>query len=372
MTRLPLVDLKWQHKEIEAEVEDGLRELFARTAFILGPYVADFEAAYAKFSNVPHVIGVGSGTDALELGIRALDIGQGDEVILPANTFIATALAVTRSGATPVLVDCDPIYQLIDPKAIEVALTHKTRAIIPVHLFGHMAPMAPILSLANSRELLVIEDAAQSHGATQSGNAAATQSQMAATSFYPGKNLGAYGDAGAVITKSASLAARVRKLRNYGSDTKGHHPEQGFNSRLDAIQAVVLSAKLKRLAHWNDLRRNAASTYSELLAEVDGIRLPRTSPENCPVWHLYVIRVKDRDSVLAGLHQRGIAAGIHYPVPVHLLGAFAELNRPQGSFPHAESAAKEVLSLPLFPGITVTEQERVVGALCDVLMEKDK
>ena len=262
MNSVPLVDLSWQHAKVSADIDAGLRALIATTSFILGPQVAEFENSYATFSEIPHVIGVGSGTDALELALRALNIGTGDEVILPANSFIATALAVIRAGAIPVLTDCDPTYQLMDPSAFEAAVTTRTRAIIPVHLFGQMAPMEPILSIARANGLAVLEDGAQSQGATQNGNGAAHDSDIAATSFYPGKNIGAYGDGGAVLTKSDVLADKVRRLRNYGGDEKYHHPERGFNSRLDSVQAVVLSAKLKHLPHWNELRRKAAGIYA--------------------------------------------------------------------------------------------------------------
>jgi dTDP-4-amino-4,6-dideoxygalactose transaminase len=367
MDSVPLADLRWQHAKVAAEIERGFRELFATTSFVLGPHVAEFETSYARFSKVPHVIGVGSGTDALELALRALNIGPGDEVILPANSFIATALAVVRAGARPVLADCDSSFQLMDPSMIEAAITTRTRAIIPVHLFGQMAPMEPILSIARAKGLAVLEDAAQSQGAIQNGSATAHGTDIAATSFYPGKNLGAYGDGGAVLTKSKVHADKIRRLRSYGSDVKYHHPDRGFNSRLDAMQAVVLSVKLKHLAHWNELRRKAAGIYAEILGEIEGIKLPEVAPGNISVWHLYVVRVENRDEVITGLHQRGIGAAIHYPIPIHLQGAFADLKAKKGSFPNTEHAAAEILSLPLFPGISVPQQERVAVALRDSL-----
>jgi dTDP-4-amino-4,6-dideoxygalactose transaminase len=306
---------------------------------------------------------VANGTDALELALRAAGAGAGDEVLLPANTFIATALAVVRAGATPVLVDCDPVHHLIDVAQIERRLTARTRAVIPVHLFGQMAQMGPILDLAASRGLAVIEDAAQAQGATQSGRAAGTVGLAAGTSFYPVKNLGCYGDGGAITTNDDALAGKLRALRNYGSEVKYHHPEMGFNSRLDDLQAAILSAKLPRLAGWNQARRTAAARYDQMLADVPALRLPRTVPGNEHIFHLYVVRVPDREAVMAKMHADGIAAGVHYPVPVHLQGAFRHLGHAPGDFPVTEEAAAHMLSLPLFPHITPAQQEQVAGVL---------
>jgi dTDP-4-amino-4,6-dideoxygalactose transaminase len=360
--KIPLVDLGASHREVATEVAAGWAAVLETTAFVLGKAVKEFEDAYAKFIGAKHCIGVANGTDALELAARAAGIGPGDEVILPTNTFIATALAVARAGATPVLVDCDPTYQLIDVDQVERRITPRTKAIMPVHLFGQMAAMERIAEIASARRLLVVEDAAQSQGAGRNGTRAGTVGIAAGTSFYPGKNLGAYGDAGAVTTNSDEIAAKVRALRNYGSEVKYHHPETGFNSRLDTLQAVVLSAKLQRLARWNEARRRAAAHYDELLAGVSGVQAVRTAPGNEHVFHLYVVRVPRRDDVLAKLNAEGIGAGIHYPVPVHLQGAFKHLGHKPGDFPVAERAAAEILSLPLFPEITPEQQARVVDA----------
>lgn len=362
MTPIPLVDLKAQHAEIADEVSAGFARVIADTAFILGPAVREFEEAFARYCEVSHCVGVANGTDAIELTLRALGIGPGDEVIVPANTFIATALGVVRAGARPVLVDCDG-YQLLDPGRIEAALTPKTRAVMPVHLFGQIADMKTIGEIAAARGLFVIEDAAQSQGARRNGRRSGSFGLAAATSFYPGKNIGAYGDAGAVLTSSDEIAARLRKLRNWGSETKYHHPEIGFNSRLDTLQAVVLSAKLARLDAWNEARRRAAARYDALLSGIEGIELPRTLPGNEHVWHLYVIRVPRRDEVLAKLNAEGIGAGIHYPVPLHLHGALRDLGYRKGDFPVAEKAATEILSLPMYPHISQEDQERVAEAL---------
>jgi len=361
---IPLVDLKAQDAEVRAEVEAGWKSVLDRTAFVLGPEVAEFEAAFADFSGAAHCIGVANGTDALELALRAAGVGPGDEVLVPANTFIASALAVARAGAVPVLTDVDADTQLIDPADAARRVTARTKAVLPVHLFGQMAPMTDIERLAAEHGLVVVEDAAQSQGAAQRGRGSGTIGLAAGTSFYPGKNLGAYGDAGAVLTNDDDVAAKVRALRNYGSEVKYHHPETGFNSRLDTVQAVVLSAKLKRLAAWNEARRAAARRYDELLADLAGeVRLPVARDENEHVWHLYVVRVDERDRVLKALNDAGVGAGIHYPVPVHLQGAFASLGHKDGDFPETEAASREILSLPMYPHITASQQEQVVDAL---------
>ena len=361
--QIPLVDLKSQHDQIWAEVESGWAKVVERTAFVLGAEVEQFEQEFAAFSGVAHCIGVANGTDALELALRAEKVGPGDEVIVPANTFIASALAVARTGAQPVLVDIDPDTQLLDVELAAAAVTPATKAIMPVHLFGQMAPMRPLLQLASDRGLLVVEDAAQAQGAKQEGIGAGAFGSIAGTSFYPGKNLGAYGDAGAVLTNDEVLARRVRALRNYGSEEKYHHPEIGFNSRLDTLQAVVLSAKLRHLGTWNEQRRAAARRYEELLADVEEVVRPSTADGNDHVWHLYVVRVQERDRVLQELQAAGVGAGIHYPVPIHLQGSFAHLGKAVGSYPVAERAAAEILSLPMFAEITAEQQQRVVDVL---------
>jgi dTDP-4-amino-4,6-dideoxygalactose transaminase len=368
LTPIPLVDLAAQHAAVADEVAEGWGEVLARAAFIGGPQVEAFERDYAKFLGVPHCVGTANGTDALEIALRALGIGCGDECILPANTFIATAEAVSRAGATPVLVDCaDDDTYLIDTDAVEGAVTSRTAAIIPVHLYGQAAPVERLLPLAKRIGALVVEDAAQAHGAFRNGRSAGTLGDVAATSFYPGKNLGAYGDAGAALTASDEVATHMRMLCDHGSPAKYQHEVRGFNSRLDTLQAVVLSAKLRRLAAWNGARRAAAMRYDELLCGCDGIVRPRTLDGNEHVWHLYTVRMPQRDRVLEELHAAGVGAGVHYPVPVHLTRAFAELGRGPGTFPVAERAARELLSLPLFPEITPDQQQRVACALMSAL-----
>lgn len=364
-TPIPLVDLGWQHRQIEDEVRAGFERVFADTSFVLGPEAERFERAYARYTGVRHCVGVGNGTDAVELALRAAGIGRGDEVLIPANTFVATAEGVLRTGADIVLADCDEHF-LLDPESVAERITPRTRAVVPVHLYGQLAPMKGVAAAVDDG-VLVIEDAAQSQGATQDGRAPGAFGVAAATSFYPGKNLGAYGDAGAVTTDSDEVAARLRALRNHGGVRRYEHGEFGVNSRLDGLQGVVLSAKLARLDGWNAARRAAAARYDELLADRPDVVRPRTAPGNEHVWHLYVVRVPRRDDVLATLAAAGIGAGIHYPAPVHLLSPFAHLGSGPGSFPRAEAGAAEILSLPLFPGITAQQQERVAAELRSAL-----
>jgi dTDP-4-amino-4,6-dideoxygalactose transaminase len=363
MANIPLVDLGAQHRQVADEVARGFASVLETTSFILGKEVKQFEEAFATFMGTKHCVAVANGTDALELALRAAGIGPGDEVIVPTNTFIASALAVARAGATPVLVDCDPVHYMLDVEQAAAKVGPKTRAVMPVDLYGQVAPMEAVEALAAKHGLAIIEDAAQAQGAKRKGRGAGTFGVAAGTSFYPGKNLGAYGDGGAVTTSSDEIAAKVRALRNYGSEVKYHHPETGFNSRLDTLQAVVLLAKLKRLAAWNENRRAAARRYDELLAGVAGITLPRTMEGNEHIWHLYVVRVPKRDEVLKRLNADGIGAGIHYPVPVHLQGAFKHLGHRAGDFPVAEKAGGEIISLPMFGEITPEQQERVVDRL---------
>jgi dTDP-4-amino-4,6-dideoxygalactose transaminase len=361
--KVPLVDLVAQQGDVQDAVRAGLGDIFATGAFIGGPQVAAFEREYADFLGVQHCVGVGNGTDALELALRALGVTVGGEVVLPVNTFIATAEAVSRIGATPVFVDVDEDHLLMDPTQVDKAITPQTQAIVAVHLFGQAAPMEALADVASSHEVPLVEDAAQAQGARRFGRSCGGMGRIAATSFYPGKNLGAAGDAGAVTTNDDELAERVRLLSAHGSRRKYEHEVVGLNSRLDAVQAVVLRAKLERLAAWNEKRRAAARRYDEMLADVDGVRLPRTLEGNEHIWHLYVVRVADRDRVVRELNEAGVGAAIHYPTPLHLTPAYAFLEQGPGSHPVTESAASEVLSLPLHPHITVDQQERVCMGL---------
>ncbi|MET0566433.1 MAG: DegT/DnrJ/EryC1/StrS family aminotransferase [Acidimicrobiia bacterium] len=358
---VPLVDLKWQHAEIVDEVTSGLEAVMANTAFIQGPQVAEFEQAFAAFCDVSNCVGVASGTDALEMAVRGLGLGAGDEVIVPANSFIASTLGVIRAGVQVKLVDCDPDTYLIDVDAVDRAMSPTVKAIMPVHLFGQTAPVEELSAIAG--DVAIIEDAAQSQGARRNGKPAGSLGYVAATSFYPGKNIGAYGDAGGVLTDDDELAQQVRNLGNWGSPQKYHHPVIGFNSRLDTIQAVVLSAKLARLADWNKLRQEAADRYTELLQARGKVLPPVVLTGNEHIWHLYVVRVPERDRVLSLLHENGIGAGVHYPIPMHQQGALSFMGHQEGDFPATEAAAREMLSLPMFPGITAEQQDHVVDSL---------
>lgn len=368
MNRIPLVDLAAAHVEVAEEVEAGFKRVIADTAFIGGAEVAAFEREYAAFHGVPHCIGVANGTDALELALRAAGVGPGTEVILPANTFIATAEAVVRTGGSVVLADCDPRTYLLDAEAALAAVTPATRAIAPVHLYGQLAPVERLRAGIAGRDIAIVEDAAQCQGATRHGAAAGVDG-IAATSFYPGKNLGAYGDAGAVVTANEEWATTVRTIGSHGGLKKYTHDLIGVNSRLDGLQAVVLRAKLARLHDWNAARRAAAARYTELLAGLDVIT-PVTLDGNEHVWHIYCVRVPGdgtgarRDEVIAKLNAAGVGAAIHYPFPIHRTGAFGYLG---GSFPNAEAAAPEILSLPIYPQITPDQQARVAEALAAAL-----
>ena len=361
---IPLVDLRIQHRQIADELSAGLAQVVEHTAFINGPDVAAFEAEYAELCGVEHCVGLSNGTDAVELALRAVGIGRDDVVIVPANTFIASAEAVVRAGARPVFVDCDPLHLLIDvPAALDAAQQHQAAAILGVDLFGQAAPFDELAAGLADGPCVLVQDAAQSQGATRCGLGPASIAAIASTSFYPGKNLGAYGDAGAVVTNRTDLADTVRLLSDHGGRVRYVHDIVGMNARLDTVQAVVLRAKLRRLREWNEQRRAAARYYDAALGDVAGVGLPAVRPGNEHVWHLYVVRVSERDRVVERLHAAGIGAGIHYPVPVHLQPAFSSLGHREGDFPQAEAAAREMISLPIFPGITTDQQDRVVAEL---------
>ncbi|MBN1916914.1 MAG: DegT/DnrJ/EryC1/StrS family aminotransferase [Verrucomicrobia bacterium] len=360
---IPLVDLRAQYKSLKGEIDAAIQAVLDKCNFILGDEVATFESSFARFVGVRHGIGVSSGTEALHLALRAAGVGPGDEVITVANTFIATVLAITLAGAKPVLVDCEPEGYEIDVNQLRAAVTERTKAIMPVHLYGQCADMDPILELAHRKGLVVIEDAAQAHGAEYKGRSAGAMGTVGCFSFYPGKNLGAYGDGGIIVTNDDELADKLRLLRNWGSVVKYHHPTIGFNSRLDTIQAAVLNVKLKHLARWNEARRQCARIYTDLLASEPLVITPRSMPYTTHVYHLYVVQVPERDRVLKGLQAAGVGAGIHYPVPVHLQGAYAPLGHREGDFPNAERLAQRCLSLPLYAEL----QEDQIAAVVDVL-----
>ncbi|MDQ0662298.1 dTDP-4-amino-4,6-dideoxygalactose transaminase [Arthrobacter ulcerisalmonis] len=365
--RVPLVDITAQQEEIREELEPQLLDILTRAAFIGGKEVELFEQQYAEFLGARHCIGSGNGTDALEMALSAAGVGPGQEVIVPANTFIATVEAVLRIGARPVLADVDQEHLLLDPESVRKSVTSRTAAIIPVHLFGQVAPVERLVPIAEEFGAVIIEDAAQAQGATRFNRAAGTLGHLAATSFYPGKNLGAAGDAGAVTTDDDAAARHVRLLGAHGSEHKYQHEIMGRNSRLDTIQAAVLSCKLRRLAGWNELRREAATNYHHLLADIDQLKLPWSSPGNSDVWHLFVVRLANRDVIADRLEQAGISTAVHYPVPIHRTNAWKRLGLPCASFPVAELAARQILSIPIYPHITPEQQRRVATALKDAL-----
>ena len=359
---VPFVDLKAQHAAIRSEVEAAFRGVLERADFILGEDVAHFEEEFARYTGAKYAVGVGSGLDALEMVLRAREIGPSDEVITAANTFIATALAIAATGARPVLVDCDPVTYNISPAAIEAAITPRTRALIPVHLYGQAAEMDSISAIARQHHLLLLEDAAQAHGASFTGRPAGSWGDAAAFSFYPAKNLGAYGDGGCVVTSDAALAEKLRRLRNYGQREKYYHDTIGTNSRLDSLQAAILRVKLRHLNAWNAARREHAAAYWELLADLP-ITLPLTHPQATHVYHLFVVQLEARDAVQKRLGEQGISTGIHYPVPIHLQEACASLGYRRGQFPVTEQAATRILSLPMYAELTRAQIEHTAAAL---------
>jgi dTDP-4-amino-4,6-dideoxygalactose transaminase len=365
MNSVPMLDLSYQNDQVAEEVRAGFDRVVAASSFIQGPEVALFEAAFAEYCDTNFVVGMGNGTDAIEVALRAAGIGAGDEVIVPANTFVATAEGVVRAGATVAFADCDDAF-LLDTESLRARITPKTRAVIAVHLYGQTAPMDEIRAVIGP-DMLLIEDAAQSQGATYRGRRAGSLGDIAGMSFYPGKNLGAFGDAGAVLTDSSELASRARAVGNHGGLRKYEHLVVGTNSRLDTLQAVVLSAKLKRLDGWNAERRTLAERYSGLLADAGGVITPVTRLENEHVFHQYIVRVNERNRVFADMNALGVGVGIHYPLPVHLVPAFASHDFPKGSFPVAECRANEILSLPIYPGLTEAQQARVVEVLLSCL-----
>jgi dTDP-4-amino-4,6-dideoxygalactose transaminase len=361
---VPLVDLTAQYESIHTEIDAAIQSVIARTAFIMGPDVREFEKHFAEYCTSTHAVGVASGTAALELTLRACNVGAGDEVITSAHTFIATAEAISAVGARPVFVEIDSRTYTIDPDAVAAAITPTTRAVIPVHIYGQSADMDRIMAIAERHNLTVIEDAAQAHGATWNSQRVGAIGHAACFSFYPGKNLGAYGDAGAVTTNDARIAELVGLLRNHGRHSKYLHDIKGYGERIDTLQAAILLVKLRHLAKWTVDRQRIATRYDELLADLEGeIVLPYVHPATEAVWHLYVIRTPRRDALLEHLNRKGIGAGIHYPTPLHLQPAYADLGYAHGDLPITEAVADTCLSLPIFPEMTNAQQERVVTAI---------
>jgi dTDP-4-amino-4,6-dideoxygalactose transaminase len=363
MRKLPLVDLQAQYASIKTEVDAAMMSVVESAAFVGGPAVREFEAAFAAFCECTQVVSCANGTDAIHVVLRALGIGHGDEVITVTNTFIATAEAITNTGAKPVFVDVRADTALIDTTKLEAAITARTKAIVPVHLYGQPADLDEVNRIARAHNLAVVEDAAQAHGARYRGRRVGTLATAATFSFYPGKNLGAYGDGGAIASMDAALAKKCAMLRDHGRLDKYLHELEGVNSRLDTIQAAVLLVKLKRLEAWNAARRRAATWYLERLAGIPDLVLPVVADGNEPVWHLFVVRHPERDRLRETMEKAGIGVGIHYPVPLHLQPAYKHLGYARGRFPIAEQLAATCWSLPLYPELTEADVDRVVSAL---------
>lgn len=368
--KVPFVDLNSQHEPIQTQLQQAIQDVLAKGDFILGQALSDFETAFAAASGTEYGIGVASGTDAIALGLQACHIGAGDEVILPANTFVATLIGVVSAGAKPILVDCDPETALIDLEAAEKAISPQTKAIIPVHLYGQMVSPSQLLDFADTYKVLIFEDAAQAHLAEREGYKAGSVGIAAAFSFYPSKNLGAFGDGGMVVTKDAEVAAKMRRLRNYGSSQKYVHIESGTNSRLDTLQAAVLNQKLPYLYQWNSDRLTIAQMYDRELAPLAsaGIIPMQNQSGTGHIYHLYVIKIDDscplsRQQLQAQLTAAGIQTGIHYPIPCHLQPAFTYLGYQQGDFPQSEKLSQQILSLPMYPGLKNSQIREVIDAI---------
>lgn len=358
---IPFVDLKAQYEGIKGEINTAIQGVLDTCQFTLGSEVVAFEQEFATYCNAEHGIGVNTGTSALHLALLAAGIGPGDEVITVPFTFVATVAAIYYTGATPVFVDIDPQTFTMDAGAIESKITEHTKAILPVHLYGQPADMDPILEIAKRHNLIVVEDAAQAHGAEYKGKRVGSLGDMGCFSFYPGKNLGAYGEGGMVTTNNPEYTRTIRMLRDWGAEQKYHHVLKGYNFRLEGIQGAVLRVKLRYLEAWTEARRTAAKHYDDLLA--DCVPTPKAMPYARHVYHIYAIRTQQRQAWQQALQAKGVQTGIHYPIPVHLLTAYADLGYKPGDFPHAERAADEVLSLPMFPELTVAQCKEVSAAI---------
>jgi dTDP-4-amino-4,6-dideoxygalactose transaminase len=367
-TTVPFMNLPAQYAVIREEIGQALQEVLDSSAYVLGPKVSAFERAFADYVGVKHCVGVNSGTSALHLALLGAGVGTGDEVITVPMTFIATSWAISYAGATPVFVDVDPVTYVMDVEQVERRITPRTRALLPVHLYGQPADLDPLFEIGRRHGIPVIEDTAQAHGARYREQGAGSLGLCGCFSFYPGKNLGAYGEAGAVVTNDNAIAARMRALRDHAQQQRYHHDEIGFNYRMDAFQAAVLSVKLKHLEEWTESRRLLAARYLEALAELP-LQLPSEAPDRRHVWHLFVTLLADRDRVRKELEGRGIQTGLHYPVPLHLQKAYRHLGHSEGDFPVAERIGRECLTLPLFPELTSQQQDAVCEALADVLRE---
>jgi dTDP-4-amino-4,6-dideoxygalactose transaminase len=367
-TPVPFVDLRIQYQRLRGEIMEALEEVAESTAFVLGPRVAEFEKAFAALCGARHCVALNSGTSALHLALITAGVKPGDEVITVPMTFIATSWGISYVGATPVFVDVDPSTYTMDVNQVRKRITAKTKAILPVHLYGQPADMEPLLEIGKEYGIPVIEDAAQAHGSTYQGKHAGTLGMCGCFSFYPGKNLGAYGEGGAIVTNDDQMAKRLRSLRDHAQEERYHHTEIGFNYRMDAMQGAVLGIKLKHLQAWTEARRFLAQRYQKYLADLP-IQLPQEATDRSHVWHLFVVLHPERDRLRQDLERRGIATGLHYPIPLHLQKAYAHLGYAEGAFPVAERIGRECLSLPLFPEMTVRQQDAVIEAMTDCLRE---
>ena len=367
--KVPFLDLKAQYISIKDEINRAIQEVLDSCAFAGGPFVEKFENEFAEYCNCKYAIGVGSGTVALWAVLLALGIGDGDEVITVPNTFIATAEAISFCGAKPVFVDIDEDYYTMNPNLLEAAINKKTKVIIPVHLFGQMADMDPIMDIAKKYNLIVIEDACQAHGAEYDGKRAGSMGDVGCFSFYPGKNLGAYGEAGAIVTNDEDLYKRLKMLRDHGQSSKYYHNEIGWNARMDGIQGAILSVKLKYIDKWNEARRQKAAIYDEYLKNNASVIHPKQASYAKHIFHVYAIRIRDRDNLLKKLKEEEIACGIHYPIPIHLQKAYNCLDHKKGDFPISERCSEEFLSLPMYPELKKEQIDLVVGELNKVLEE---
>lgn len=364
---IPFVDLNAQYLTIKTEIQEAVNRVLDSSQFILGKEVQKFEEDFAKYGCVEYAIGVNSGTSALHLALLSLGIGPGDEVITVPNTFVATVAAIMYTGATPVLVDVDPISFNIDVSKIERAISSKTKVILPVHLFGQAADMDPILDLAKKHNLKVVEDAAQAHGALYKGKPVGSIGDLGCFSFYPGKNLGAYGEGGAVVTNNPEYAKKIRALRDWGVEEKYHHDTLGFNYRMDGLQGAILGVKLKKLTQWTTARRTCARTYNMLLKDCLSVTLSKEVDYSYHVYHVFAIRTLQRDFLQKELLRRGIQTNIHYPIPIHLQKGYSSLGYKKGDFPQAEQIANEFLSLPIFPEMTINQISLVTNNIKEIL-----
>ena len=365
MPEVPFLDLKAQYAEIKDEVLPALAEVCASCRFVLGPFVGGFERDFAPFCEADHCVALNSGTSALHVALRCLGVGPGDEVVTVPMTFVATVWAVSYVGATPVFVDVDPATRTMSPEQLEAAISPRTKAILPVHLYGQPADLAPIIELADAHGIPVVEDCAQAHGARYRGRRVGGLGRIGCFSFYPGKNLGAYGEGGAVVTNDPDVAATARALRDHAQTQRYHHDAIGYNYRMDAFQGAVLGIKLKRIDAWNAARRRNAELYRQGLGAVDGLTVPVEPPQSQGVYHLFVVELDRRDQAAEHLKAAGIHTGLHYPIPVHLQAAYAHLGLGEGAFPASERLARRCLSLPMFPELT----EEQIGCVCDALRE---